>query len=322
MTYPCKLEALESVDCWEVRWASLSVCDIMLAREDCPVVGVSEGKRQSMYQPNDVQFSTTHLSTGVTLHYAERGDPTGETIVFLHGYSDSWFSYSRVLPLLSPEYHAFALTQRGHGDSDKPQCCYTAQDFAADVDAFMDAVGLEDATMVGASTGALFAQRVALSYPRRVGRLVLVGAQTPANEAISGLREEVQALEDPVPPEFVREFQESTIYKPVPQEFLDTVVSESLKLPARVWRDYMEQAVLSIDHDYVVELGEIKAPTLILWGEQDPLFPREEQERLAAAIPGATLKVYPETGHAVHWDRPEWVVRDLEAFMKDARPAR
>jgi non-heme chloroperoxidase len=322
MTYPCKLEALESVDCWEVRWASLSVCGIMLAREDCPAVGVSEGKRQSMYQPNDVQFSTTHLSTGVTLHYAERGDPTGETIVFLHGYSDSWFSYSRVLPLLSPEYHAFALTQRGHGDSDKPQCCYTAQDFAADVDTFMDAVGLEDATMVGASTGALFAQRVALSYPRRVGRLVLVGAQTPANEAISGLREEVQALEDPVPPEFVREFQESTIYKPVPQEFLDTVVSESLKLPARVWRDYMEQAVLSIDHDYVVELGEIKAPTLILWGEQDPLFPREEQERLAAAIPGATLKVYPETGHAVHWDRPEWVVRDLEAFMKDARPAR
>ncbi len=274
-----------------------------------------------MNQPNDVQFATTHLSTGVTLHYAEQGDPTGEAIIFLHGYSDSWFSYSRVLPLLSPEYHAFALTQRGHGDSDKPQCCYTPDDFAADVDAFMDAVGLEEATVVGASTGALFAQRVALSYPRRVGRLVLVGAQTPANEAVSGLREEVQALEDPVPPEFVREFQESTIYQPVPQEFLDTVVSESLKLPAQVWRDYMEQAVLSIDHDYVLPLREIDVPTLILWGEQDPLFPREEQERLAAAIPGATLKVYPETGHAVHWDRPEWVVRDLEAFMKDTRPA-
>jgi non-heme chloroperoxidase len=226
--------------------------------------------------------------------------------------------------LLSPEYHAFALTQRGHGDSDKPQCCYTPDDFAADVDAFMDAVGIEEATLVGASTGALFAQRVALSYPRRVSRLVLVGAQTPANaanEVVSGLREEIGALEDPVPPEFVRGFQESTIYQPVPQEFLDTVVSESLKLPARVWRDYMEGAVLSIDHDYVVQLREIKAPTLILWGEQDPLFPREEQERIAAAIPGASLKVYPETGHAVHWDRPEWVVRDLEEFMIDTRPA-
>jgi non-heme chloroperoxidase len=227
--------------------------------------------------------------------------------------------------LLSSEYHAFALTQRGHGDSDKPECCYTPEDFAADVDAFMDAVGIEEATVVGASTGALFAQRVVLSYPHRVSRLVLVGAQTPANEAneaVMGLREEVRALEDPVPPEFVRAFQESTIHQPVPQEFLDRVVSESLKLPARVWRDYLEGAVLSIDHDYVLALGEMDVPTLILWGEQDPLFPREEQERLAAAIPGATLKVYPETGHAVHWDRPEWVIRDLEEFMKDTRPAR
>ena len=271
-----------------------------------------------------IQFATKPLEAGLRLHYAEQGDPTGEAIVFLHGYSDSWFSFSRVLPLLSAEYHAFALTQRGHGDSDKPECCYTPDDFATDFDAFMDAVGLEEATVVGASTGALFAQRVVLSYPRRVSRLVLVGAQTPANEAneiVLGLQEEVRALEDPVPPEFVRAFQESTIYQPVPQEFLDTVVSESLKLPARVWRDYLEGAVLSIDQDYVLPLREIDVPTLILWGQHDPLFPREEQERLAAAIPGATLKVYPETGHAVHWDRPEWVVRDLEEFMKETHPA-
>jgi non-heme chloroperoxidase len=189
----------------------------------------------------------------------------------------------------------------------------------------MEAVGIEEATLVGASTGALFAQRVALSHPPRVSRLVLVGAQRPANEAnevVLGLQEEVRALEDPVPPEFVRAFQEGTIHYPVPREFLDTVVSESSKLPARVWRDYWEGAVLSIDQDYVLPLREIDVPTLMLWGERDPLFPREEQERLAAAIPGATLKVYPETGHAVHWDRPEWVVRDLEEFMKETRPAR
>jgi pimeloyl-ACP methyl ester carboxylesterase len=272
----------------------------------------------------NIRLARTPLTTGSTLHYAEQGDRSGDPIIFLHGYSDSWFSFSRVLPLLSSEYHAFALTQRGHGDSDKPQCCYTPEDFAADVDAFMDAVGIEEATLVGASTGALFAQRVALSYPHRVSRLVLVGAQTPANEAneaVMGLQEEVRALEDPVPPEFVRAFQEGTIHQPVPQEFLDTVVSESLKLPARVWRDYLEGAVLSIDQDYVLPLRKIDVPTLILWGEQDPLFPREEQERLAAAIPGATLKVYPETGHAVHWDRPEWVVRDLEEFMKETSPA-
>jgi non-heme chloroperoxidase len=275
-----------------------------------------------MHQPNGMKFSTTCLATDLRVHYAEQGNPTGGAVIFHHAYVDSWFSYSRVLSLLSAEYHAFAFDQRGHGNSDKPQCCYTTDDFAADVDAFMDAVGVDEATLVGHSTGALFAQRVALSYPHRVSRLVLVGAQTPANEMILGLREEVRALNDPVPPEFVREFQESTIYRPVPEQFLDTVVSESLKLPARVWRDYMEGAVLSIDQDYVVQLRDINVPTLILWGEQDALFPREEQVRLAAAIPNAILKVYPESGHVVHWEWPERFVRDLEAFMKDTSPAR
>ncbi len=275
-----------------------------------------------MPHQNGVQFATTQLATGVRLHYAERGDPQGEPIIFLHGYSDSWFSYSRVLPLLPPEYHAFALTERGHGDSDKPECCYTVDDFAADVDEFMDAVGIEKATLVGHSGGSFMAQRVALSYPHRVSRFVLIGSAMTLlnNEGVRELGKEMLALEDPVPPEFVREFQESTIYYPVPEEFFETVVSESLKLPARVWRDYWKGVVLTVDH--AARLDGIDVPTLILGGEQDALFPREEQERLAAAIPGATLKKYPETGHAVHWERPEWVVRDLEGFMKDTSPAR
>jgi non-heme chloroperoxidase len=265
-----------------------------------------------------IQFATTPpLSTGVRLHYAERGDRAGEAIIFLHGYSDSWFSFSRVLPLLSPEYHAFALTERGHGDSDKPECCYTLDDFAADVDAFMDAVGVEEATLVGSSGGGFMAQQVAVSYPHRVSRLVLMGtaAEGSAFRGASELGEAVRTLEDPVPPEFVREFQQSTIIEPVPEEFFETVISESLKLPARVWRDYFEGVV----HADAIPLREIKAPTLILWGEHDPYPPREEQERLAREIPDATLKVYPESSHAMHWERPEEVVRDLETFMKETR---
>ena len=266
--------------------------------------------------PPQLRFATAHLTTDLRLHYAERGDQTGEAIVFLHGYSDSWYSFSQVLPLLSPQYHAFALDQRGHGDSERPECCYTLDDFAADIDAFMDAVGIDEATLVGHSGGTFVAARVALSYPRRVTRLVLMGSAIIGanNEAVLELAEAVRTLEDPVPPEFVREFQSSTIYHPVPEAFLETVVSESLKLPARVWRDYMEELILTPDHE--AQLGELNVPTLVVAGEQDAFFPREEQERLAAAIPNAVLKVYPETGHSLHWERPEQVVRDLEAFMK------
>ena len=230
-----------------------------------------------------------------------------------------------MLPLLSPSYHAFAPDQRGPGDSDRPQCCYTLDDFAADVDAFMDAVGDDEATLVGHSGGTLIAQRVALDYPHRVSRLVLISSAVTLrdNEAVMGLGEEMLALEDPISPEFVREFQESTIYHPVPEELLDTVVSESLKLPAHVWHDYMEGVILTVilTPNHAARLGEINVPTLILWGEHDAIFPREEVERLASTIPDATLKVYPETGHAVHWERPEEVVRNLEEFMKETRPA-
>ncbi len=110
-----------------------------------------------MHHPNGVEFATTRLATGLWVRYVEQGDREGEAIVFLHAYVDSWFSYSRVLPLLSPSYHTFALDQRGHGDSDKPQCCYTADDYAADVDAFMEAVGIDKATLVGDSSGSLIA---------------------------------------------------------------------------------------------------------------------------------------------------------------------
>ena len=273
-----------------------------------------------MHQPNDVQFPTAQLSTGLQVHYAEQGNPTGEAIVFLHAYVDSWYSYSRVLPLLSTEYHAFAPDQRGHGNSDKPDCCYTADDYAADVAAFIDAVRVEKATLVGDSSGGLIAQRVALDQPHRVSRLVLIGSPTTLlnNETVGELGKEILALEDPIAPEFVREFVSSTIQAAVPEEFLAGAVSESLKVPARVWREYYEGVVLTVDD--TARLGEIDAPTLILWGEQDAILPRDEQEWRAAEIPNATLRTYPETGHLAHWVRPEWVARDLEAFMRDTRP--
>ena len=269
-----------------------------------------------MRQQAEEAFGVVQLATGPRLRYAEQGDPEGEAIIFLHAYADSWFSYGRILPLLAREYHAFAPDQRGHGESDKPECCYTADDYASDVDAFMEAVGIEAATLVGDSSGGLIAQRVALDYPHRVSRLVLIGSPTTLvnNAAVLAWSESLSTLQDPIPPEFVRNLAESIIHDPVPEEFLERAVSESLKVPARVWRDYWEGVVLTVDD--TARYREIVAPTLILWGEQDALLPRAEQEQRAAAIPEATFRVYPETGHLAHWVRPEWVVRDLETFMR------
>ena len=108
-----------------------------------------------------VQFATTRLATGVRLRYAEQGDPGGEPIVFLHGYTDSWWSFSRLLPFLAAErYHAYALDQRGHGDSERPESGYALDDLAADVVAFLDAVGAPRAIVVGHCMGGFVAARV------------------------------------------------------------------------------------------------------------------------------------------------------------------
>lgn len=260
-----------------------------------------------------IRFGKQLLSTGVELRYAEQGDPAGPVLLCLHGYTDSWFSFQRVLELLPPSYHVFALDQRGHGDSERPETGYGMADFARDAVAFMEAQGIDRATVIGHSMGSFIAQQVALLAAERVERLVLIGSATVAsNPGLVELQQAVHTLTDPVDRQFVYEFQASTIYAPVPEAFLKRVVAESMKLPARVWQAAAD-GLLAVDG--TVDLKQIVAPTLVLWGEQDGVFPRSEQEALAAAIPNATLKLYAETGHALHWERPQQFVADLLAFI-------
>jgi rifampin ADP-ribosylating transferase len=68
--------------------------------------------------------------------------------------------------------------------------------------------------------------------------------------------------------------------------------------------------------DPPTETGVITVPTAVLWGDQDGLLPREEQDRLVAAIPGARLVVYEGTGHLVLWEEPERVAADLVALVR------
>jgi non-heme chloroperoxidase len=165
--------------------------------------------------------------------------------------------------------------------------------------------------------GSMVARRVAETRPERVSALVLIGAvETPVNKAVVELNSAVQALEDPVPEEFVREFQESTIETPVPAPFFERIVTESCKLPARVWRD-VAAGLLTLDDSS--ELDRVAALTVILWGEEDAYFPREEQESLCARIPDARLVAYPEVGHAPHWERPNAVAGELDAVVSRVR---
>jgi non-heme chloroperoxidase len=263
---------------------------------------------------------SVRLASGVTLPYVEQGDPSGVPVLLLHGVSDSWRSFERVLPHLPGSLHAFAVTQRGHGDADRPATGYRTRDFARDVAAFMDAVRLGRAVVVGHSMGSTNAQRFAIDHPDRTRGLVLAAsfATYRSKPDLVAFRESViSPLTDPIDPGFVREFQESTLAQPVPGPFLDMVVQESLKMPARVWRAAFDGF---FEDDVAGELGRITAPTLVLWGDRDAFCSRADQEALLAAVPGSRLLVYEGAGHGLHWEEPERFAADVAAFVRSEGP--
>lgn len=258
---------------------------------------------------------SVELPNRVRLPYVEQGERSGVPLVLLHAIADSWRSFELVLPHLPASIRAFALTQRGHGDASRPAAGYRSQDFAADLAAFMDAVHIERAVIAGGSSGGFIARRFAIDHPQRTLGLVLLGSPASLGDK-PRVREmwdsTFSKLSDPIDPGFVREFAEGTLAQPVPPEFVETIVLENLKVPARVWKATMEAHL----EEGVGELHKIKAPTLIVWGDRDSLLTRTDQEALAAAIPNSRLVVYAGAGHACYWEEPTRVASDLVAFVK------
>jgi non-heme chloroperoxidase len=257
------------------------------------------------------------LRNRVTLEYVDYGDRAGLPVVFLHGVTDSWLSFGGVLPHLPASMRCLPISQRGHGRSSRPEHGYRFVDFSEDVAQFLDALDIPSAILVGHSMGSYVAQRFAIDHPDRVRGLVLVGT-FPRLRGNAGVRElwdtAISTMSDPVDPVLALEFQLSTLARPIPPASLDAFVEESLKVPARVWRATFAEF---LEADFSSELPRIGAPTLILWGDRDAFFLRDDQIAVRDAIPGARLVTWPGAGHALHWEDPAQFASDLVAFADE-----
>jgi non-heme chloroperoxidase len=276
-------------------------------------VEAAVGVRETVVVGLPLAAKSVELPEGLRLPYVEQGDSTGVPVLLLHALADSWRSFERVLPQLPRSIHAFAVTQRGHGDADRPASGYGVEEFTADVAAFMDAVGLDAAVIVASSSAGLTARRFAADHSQRTLGIVLLGAPYSLRDkpAVSDFLDAVSELGDPIDPGFVREFVESNVFRPLPPALVETMIGENLKVPARVWKATLEGLLDALPTD-----TGITAPTLILWGDRDEFLPRRDQEALATAIAGSRLVTYEGTGHAVHWEQPERVAADIVALAK------
>jgi non-heme chloroperoxidase len=259
---------------------------------------------------------TGQLSTGVDLEFTEQGAQPGDAVILIHGYADSHRAYSQFAKTFPRNFHVFLLDQRGQGDSSKPDCCYGLRnDFARDVVAFMDSQGIQRAHLVGHSMGGIIAQSVAMDFPDRVRSLVLIATAPTAVGNPFGLSFQpiIDTLVDPIPPALAVQLQSLFLFRDVSDTVFNASVEDTLRVPARILRA-MFDSLLSENRSS--ELGRIRAPTLILFGDRDQVFSLADQQKLDSGIPDSRLIVYPQTGHRPQTERSVEVGRDIASFLR------
>ncbi len=252
------------------------------------------------------------LPNGVTLRYVEAGDPKARPLVLIHGWTDSSRSWSLLLPELK-RHRLIIPDLRGHGGSDKPDCCYAIGDFANDVRLLLDAKGIARATLAGHSLGSFIAQRLAFEHPERVERLVLIGSTaTPAFKPNDWLWNNVMALEERIDPDspFIREWVSGPT--PIDPAFLAAVRSETAAVPRHVWRAVAHEVATT---QLAPAAERITAPTMIIWGDQDPLFGAGMQASLRSALPHASFHTFKGLGHNTHWEAPREIGALIAGFV-------
>jgi non-heme chloroperoxidase len=256
------------------------------------------------------------LPGGPELEYVEQGPRGGPTLLLLHGITDSWRSFEPVLPHLPSHWHVLALTQRGHGGSDKPAGGYGTRDFAADAATFAQALGLPPLVVVGHSMGAANAMRLVIDHPGLVRGLVAAGAFAGFGdkaELVDFVHGSIEPLTDPIPRGLAQAFQQDTLARPVLPQLLSTAVDESLRAPAFVWRAAFAGL---LEDDFVGELPRIAVPTLLVQGSADVFVPAADTERLLQLLPQARASVWAGAGHAMHWEEPAHFADELRRFVQ------
>ena len=265
--------------------------------------------------------STVTLASGLRLSCAATGPESSPAVVLLPGPTDSWRSYAPVLDLFPSSVRAIAVSQRGHGDSDKPATGYRVEDFADDVVPLLDALGLERAVVAGHSGSCLVARRVAIDHPERVAGLVLEASPTTLN-GDPGLEEFVKSLmsdlQDPIDPAFARSVVAGTSSDQLAPELLDELAGELLKVPARVWKEMFSGL---LDYDDLAELGRITAPTLLVWGDADGLVVARHAGHAGPAHTGTPSCVCTRASGTHPGGRtPERFSSDVADFVRRAFP--
>lgn len=277
-------------------------------------------------------FSLRHVRVpvgAVTLHVVECG--TGPTVLLLHGFPELWYAWHRLLPALARAgYRAVAPDLRGYGASDKPSeiDAYRSELLLDDVKGLVRALDLGSVRLVGHDWGATIAFMFAARHPELVSHLVILNGAHPRR-----LREQLRTLEQALRSAYILFFQ---------LPWLPEWCLRRRPVLAKIFRGSSENPAAFSDDDIERYLGAIRvpraargmvnyyraarrfppdaeskivAPTLVIWGEEDPALSRRNLDGLSALVTDLTIETVPNAGHFVHHEVPELVLRRMLEFL-------
>lgn len=245
-----------------------------------------------------------------------------ETIVLIHGYLSSTFSFRKLIPLLTNTYTVAALDLPGFGKSEKSKAfTYSLANYGKLALSFMKKMNFSRPILIGHSMGGQVALQAARQSPDYVQKLILLassGYLGPFNRWL------VRASYLPFFPWFVRRSFEKrgarellldVVFNP---SMIDDEMVEGYISPLQDKTFYRSLVGLLRSHggDLTTdELQKIRTPVLLLWGKEDRIVPLTIGQRLVQDLPEASLTIYGNTGHLLPEEKPEEVYGDIEKFM-------
>jgi pimeloyl-ACP methyl ester carboxylesterase len=271
----------------------------------------------------DASKKTLALPDGERLAYIDMGQHAGPSVVLIHGYTDNARDWVPMLPYVSKRYRLILVDIRGHGQSRKPECCYTRLDFAYDIKLLLDALGVRKADIVGHSLGSIIAQTFAEYWPERTAHVVLISSTggsppgMPKKAPQFDFAAEIRKLKEPIEADspFMIAWWDSPT--PVDPDFIRRQRKDAAGIPLRVWLAVLDQGLPANNMygDLQSTLPRLQAPTLLIWGSKDPIMEEDVRQSLRDALPGAKVRIFEGLGHNPFWEDPRGVADAINAFL-------
>ena len=281
---------------------------------------------EAKYAVPDPASHFVDLPGGFHVHYQDAGDPKLPLLVLLHGFGDSYTSWEGWLPELKTRRRVITLDFPGHGLTRAPVGTVLSQESLADfVDSFAATLGLPKFAVAGNSMGGGVAWQLAVRHPDRINALILLDAAGFPNEKPPGeMPLAFKILQYPIGRAFLRNIDNRFLIR---ESLRTDVYNKSLITPAVVdrWAEFQRapghRAILMSVNlggqkgDLAATLSTIKVPTLVLWGDADPLLEPASAHKFAAAISGAKLVIYQQVGHLPQIEIPARSAADAAEFL-------